>query len=324
MIHILWPSFLALGLLGACVLLGPSALGAEVAADLPQTCYLFASFRDNGQDGLHLAWSKDGLEWTALNGDKSFLKPSAGRDKLMRDPFILQGPDGTFHMVWTSSWKERNIGYASSKDLIHWSPQKTLPVMEHEPNARNCWAPEMAYDPAGKQFIIFWATCIPGRFPETDAKGDEGLNHRMYCTTTKDFVTFSPTQLFYDPGFSVIDATMLQHDGQYHLVIKDETRHPPKKHLRVASGQSITGPFPQLGEPFSPAWVEGPSALKVGEWWIVYYDLYTRGRYGAMRSKDLVNWEDVTPRVSFPRGTRHGTAFAVERKFLHTLLSHSP
>ena len=55
----------------------------------------------------------------------------------MRDPSICQAPDGTFHMVWTSSWTDRIIGYASSRDLIHWSEQQAIPVMMHEPEAHN-------------------------------------------------------------------------------------------------------------------------------------------------------------------------------------------
>ncbi|MDE8698430.1 hypothetical protein PZH42_31545, partial [Bacteroides cellulosilyticus] len=42
---------------------------------------------------------------------------------------------------WTSSWTDRIIGYASSRDLIHWSEQRAIPVMMHEPTAHNCWAP---------------------------------------------------------------------------------------------------------------------------------------------------------------------------------------
>src|SRR5215510_5162430 len=85
---------------------------------------LFAYFKGNGEDGLHLAYSQDGLKWKPLKRDGSFLKPTAGKDKLMRDPSILLGPDNTYHLVWTVSWQERGIGYASSKDLIHWSEQK--------------------------------------------------------------------------------------------------------------------------------------------------------------------------------------------------------
>src|SRR5690554_3672139 len=93
--------------------------------------FLFSYFTGNGEDGLHLAYSYDGLKWLALKEGEPFLKPTAGKDRLMRDPCIIQGPDGLFHMVWTVSWNEKGIGYANSADLIHWSEQKFLPVMEY-------------------------------------------------------------------------------------------------------------------------------------------------------------------------------------------------
>ncbi len=103
--------------------------------------YMFSYFKGNGEDGLHLATSKDGLVWTALNHDSSLLRPQVGKEKLMRDPCILEGKDGYFHMVWTASWKDKGIGYARSRDLINWSEQQFIPVMAQEPNALNCWAP---------------------------------------------------------------------------------------------------------------------------------------------------------------------------------------
>ena len=102
-----------------------------------ETAYLFSYFINGSKDGLHLAYSYDGLNWMPLNGGRSYLTPSVGKDKLMRDPSICQAPDGTFHMVWTSSWTDRIIGYASSRDLIHWSEQQAIPVMMHEPTAHN-------------------------------------------------------------------------------------------------------------------------------------------------------------------------------------------
>src|SRR5437667_6498668 len=83
-----------------------------------QDYFLFTSFRGNG-DGLHLAISQDGYHWTNLNKNNLFLKPTIGAEKLMRDPCIVQAADGVFHMVWTTGWYVRDIGYASSKDLIH-------------------------------------------------------------------------------------------------------------------------------------------------------------------------------------------------------------
>jgi hypothetical protein len=92
-----------------------------------------------------------------------------------------------------------------------------------------------------------------------------------------------------------------------------------KKHLRFARADAVTGPFKDLSDPFTPAWSEGPTALRVGDRVIVYYDLYREHRYGAMRTADFKTWEDLTEQISFPEGTRHGTAFAVERTIVEAL-----
>lgn len=286
--------------------------------------YLFTSFRDNGQDGLHLAYSHDGLTWTALKNDESFLKPEVG-GKLMRDPCICRGPDGTFHMVWTSSWWDKGIGIAHSKDLITWSQQKFIGVMEHESEARNCWAPEIFYDEKDEKYLIYWSTTIPSRFPETESGGDKSdggrLNHRIYCTTTKDFETYTDTKLLYDDGFNAIDATIVKDGDKYVMFVKDETRYPePKKNIRIAYSDNLEGPYSHASEPISPDWVEGPTSLKIDDTWYLYYDGYTRHRYEGIKSKDLKNWESITEQLSFPEGTRHGTVLKVSGEVLAGLL----
>ena len=282
-------------------------------------CYLFSYFVGNGEDGLHLAYSFDGLNWKALNNNKSLLTPKVG-GKLMRDPCIIQGPEGTFHMVWTTSWSQKAIGYAHSRDLVHWSEQKYIPVMEYEPKARNCWAPEVFYDDSSKQFLLYWSTTIPGRFPETDKSGDGGRNHRIYYTTTRDFETFTPTKLFYDPGFNTIDAMIIKDDGRYIMFIKDETRHPPKKNIRIAVSTQAEGPYGPASEPITGSyWAEGPSAIKIADTWFVYFDKYRKRQYGAVISRDLKDWEDISDKVRFPERTRHGTVFRVSKAILTKL-----
>lgn len=285
--------------------------------------YLFSFFTGNGEDGLHLARSKDGLHWTALRNNEPFLTPTAGEDKLMRDPCIIRGKDGKFHMVWTVSWNERGIGYANSDDLINWSEQQYLPVMEHEPEARNCWAPELFYDAGEDLYLIYWATTIPGRFPETDSTGDNGYNHRMYYTTTRDFTDFSPTQLLYDDGFNVIDATIHQIDGSYVMFMKNEIRQPEaEKNIRIATSDKLLGPYSSASEPITDNWAEGPTAVETERGWVVYFDRYTRHEMGAVRSTDLKNWIDISEEIRFPEGTRHGTVFKVKQSVLDNLLRY--
>lgn len=301
-------------IVSACFLLSPELK----AQPKENSAYLFSYFKGNGEDGLHMAYSLDGLNWTSLKKDSSFLKPTVAKDKLMRDPCIIRGKDGLFHMVWTVSWKDRGIGYASSKDLIHWSEQVFVPVMEKEATAKNCWAPEIFYDDAKKEYLIYWATTIPGRFPETENLGDN--NHRIYYVTTKDFKSFSDTKLLYDQGFNVIDATIQKWGKQYVMILKDETLKPVQKNLRVAFSNQASGGY---GKPSAPItgnyWAEGPTALKIGQEWLVYFDKYRDHKYGAVKSKDLINWTDISDSVHFPKGLRHGTVLTISKSELELL-----
>lgn len=294
--------------------------GCSAVQEEPEV-YLFSFFQNNGEDGLHLIWSEDGYNWSPINNNQSLLMPEVGNDQLMRDPCVIQGGDGRFHMVWTVSWDEKGIGYASSPDLINWSAQQYIPVMEHEPEATNCWAPEIFYDEASEQYLIYWSTTIPGRFPETDSSGRNGRNHRMYCTTTKDFENFSETRLLYDQGFNVIDGTIQKIDGEYVMFLKDETLNPEaEKNIRIArSSQFDRGYSPASAPITGDYWAEGPTAIKHPDGWIVYFDRYQEGRMGAVRSTDLKNWTDITEEVSFPEGTRHGTVLKVKQSVLDQL-----
>jgi hypothetical protein len=282
--------------------------------------YLFSYFKGNGEDGLHLAFSRNGYSFTALNSDKSFLVPAVGISRLMRDPCIIRTDDGTFHMVWTAGWTERGIGYASSKDLINWSEQKYLMVMDKEPSARNTWAPEITYDKKKKQFLIIWATTIPGRFPDTEKAGDPGYNHRIYAVTTKDFITLSETKLFYDKGFNVIDATINKNGRNYIMFVKDETKNPPQKNIRITTSSNLYGPYSAPSEPITGKyWAEGPTSIEINETMFVYFDKYTERKMGAVTSKDLKTWEDISDRITFPEGARHGTIFEANEKILEKL-----
>jgi hypothetical protein len=291
-----------------------------ISAQSSDSVFLFSYFKNNGKDGLHLAWSEDGLKWTALNKDQSLLQPILSRDSLMRDPCIIRGEDGLFHMVWTVSWNQRGIGYASSKDLIRWSEQQYIPVMHHEDSARNCWAPEITYDRKKKQYMIYWATTIAGKYP-ADPKVENGNNHRMYYVTTKDFKSFSKTRLLYDKGFNVIDASIVYDGKKYIMFLKDETRNPPQKNIRIATSKKLNRGYSTPSAPVTGNyWAEGPTAFRLGNKWIVYFDKYRDHRYGAIESSDLVNWTEISEKISLPQGIRHGTILKITKSELQALL----
>ena len=290
-----------------------------VSCSLQKKVYLFTSFHEPATEGLRMLYSYDGYKWKDI--DTVLLKPEIGNQKVMRDPSIVQGPDKVFHLVWTSSWKgDKGFGYASSKDLVHWSDQKFIPVMQHEITTVNVWAPELFYDDEAHQFMIIWASCIPGRF-ERGIEEDSN-NHRMYMAATKDFNTFSPTRLFFDPGFSVIDAVIVKRKTKdYVLVVKDNTR--PARNIRVAFSGNPDGPYEHLSAPFSAPLTEGPSVVKIKDEWLIYYDSYGVKKYQAASTKDFATFANVDSKISIPAGHKHGTIFRASKKTLNELLKYS-
>jgi alpha-L-fucosidase len=257
----------------------------------------------------------------------------------MRDPSIVRGPDGTWHLVWTTAWRDDlGFGYAHSKDLVHWSEQKFIPAMTNEPTTASVWAPELFYDdgswrssrgdealsevrresepPHVGSYIIVWASRIPGRFPGQPDMPEN--NHRMYFTTTRDFKSFTPTKLFLDPGFSVIDCKIIKDADRYVLLLKDNTR--PICNIRVAFGDTPLGPWKDMSEAFTKPFTEGPCALNIGEDWLIYYDAYRARTYGAVRTRDFKTFTDVTDQMTFPPGLKHGTVFKATRRDLDRLL----
>ena len=279
--------------------------------------YLFTSFHEPADRGLRMLYSYNGYYWNDL--DTVLLQPQVGNQKVMRDPSMVQGPDKTFHLVWTSSWRgDRGFGYASSKDLVHWNEQKFIPVMEHEPTTVNVWAPELFYDDEQQRYIIIWASCIPGRFER--GLEEDSNNHRMYVTTTKDFQTFSDTKLFLDPGFSVIDAVIKKRaKNDYVLLLKDNTR--PERDIKVAFSESPLGPWKNISKAFTHNFTEGPTVVKLKHnKWLIYYDSYRAKIYETSVTWDFIHFENISASTAVPEGHKHGTIVTVKKKFVQRLV----
>ena len=281
--------------------------------------FVSSSFHEPAVDGLRFIYSEDGINWDSIPG--TWLKPEVGTQKVMRDPSIVRAPDGTFHMVWTTSWRDDNgFGYASSTDLINWTEQQHIPVMAYDTTTVNVWAPELFYDDVEEQFMVVWASCIPFAFE----KGieDEYNNHRMYYVTTKDFKTFSDTKLLYDPGYSSIDGTIVKRGKEdYVLVFKDNTR--PNRMLQVAFAPSPYGPYSEPSEPFTESFIEGPTVLQINQDYYILYDVYRKKIFGASKTADFVTFEDVTCTMSIPQGHKHGTVFKASESVVKNLIKAS-
>lgn len=166
---------------------------------------------------LHIALSNDGRHWTPLNDNKPVWEHH------VRDPYVRRGPDGLWRILSTGGGNRNDrekVGpsclYITSKDLIHWQVEGSLPLMKDVRNesgafAGNIWAPEWFYDDKIKEYVLFWSSSFK------DAGWKES---RLWSCRTRDWKTFTPASVFFNPPYSVIDGTLLKQNGTYYLFHK--------------------------------------------------------------------------------------------------------
>ncbi len=104
-----------------------------------------------------------------------------------------------------------------STDLVHWTDQRLVKVAPD--SAGNAWAPEAHWDDTRGEYVLYWASKL---YADDDPDHTASTHNRMMYATTKDFRTFSTPKVWNDPGYSVIDSTVLKHKGTYHRYTKDE------------------------------------------------------------------------------------------------------
>ncbi len=104
-----------------------------------------------------------------------------------------------------------------STDLVHWTDQRLAKVSPD--NAGNTWAPEAYWDDELDAYVVFWASKLLRR-RRPDHTGS--TYNKMLYATTEDFRTFSEPKIWNDPGYSVIDSTVVEHDDTYYRYTKDE------------------------------------------------------------------------------------------------------
>ena len=121
------------------------------------------------------------------------------------------------------------------------------------------------------------------------------------------------------PGFNSIDGFIVKRDkNDYVLIIKDN-RKPGYSDLFCVSGPSAEGPYADPSVKFAPTYSEGPCAVKVGDEWLIYFDVYREGRFGAVSTKDFKNFTPIDDQISIPQGHKHGTIIKVPESVLLNL-----
>lgn len=271
--------------------------------------YLFTSFHEPSTDGLRFLWSEDALHWDSIPG--LWLVPEKG--KVLRDPSIAAGGDGTFHLVWTTQWKgNKGFGYAHSRDLKHWEEVREIEIMK-DLDTDNVWAPELFYDEEQGQYLIIWSSAIPeAEYTDADRLGTNKAQ-RMYYTVTRDFKTFTKPARYYDPGFNSIDGFLLKRaEKDYVLIVKDN-RKPGFSNLFCVFSDSPYGPFHSPSQTFGRTYSEGPCAIPWKDGWLIYFDQYKPQEYNAVFTRDFKSFVPMKDSIALPPKHKHGTIIRVQR-----------
>ena len=306
--------------------------------------YLFSYFTGEGTaDGeqvyFGLSQGNDPLHWRELHAGAPVLTSGLG-EKGLRDPFIIRSPEGDkFYQIATDlriygngNWDaaqrtgSRSIMVWESTDLVNWTDQRLVKVSPD--TAGNTWAPEAYYDEGLGAYVVFWASKI---YAANDPGHTGSTYNKMMYATTRDFRTFSEPKVWVDPGYSVIDSTVVKHGGTYYRYTKDERNNtsstPCSKFIvaqRSASLLDLDWDFVAdcIGKG-SISQGEGPTIFKSNteEKWYLFIDEFGGRGYVPFESTDLSSgvWTMSTG-YSLPARPRHGTVLPVAQAEYERLL----
>ncbi|MEV7084744.1 glycoside hydrolase family 43 protein [Streptomyces sp. NPDC093085] len=275
------------------------AAGTAHAADSAYVmCYFTESPNGDGTDyGLHLAVSTDSLNWSPLNQNNPVVTPTSGALGL-RDPFILRKQDGTFVVVATdlkgTDWNyvSQYVHVWNSTDLRTFTGYHRLKL--HDMNTHS-WAPEVFWDAGRGQYALIYS-----------AVNSTGHNVIMVNYTT-DFVTASAPQVFFDPGYDVIDGNMtVGVNGVNYLYFK--------KNQTLVGARSASldpGSFAEFTAGVAQGGTEAPEVIKslTSNTWYLWGDTYTpNGVFYAWQTTSLAagTWSALDQRTyTQPVNSKH-------------------
>lgn len=276
---------------------------------------------------LHIALSTDGRHWIPLNDNKPVW------NHFIRDPYVRRGPDGVWRILSTGTEKDYDrtkLGpgclYVTSEDLIHWKQIETLPLMKDIVEesgafrAQNIWAPEWFYDEEKDDYLLVWSSSFE----------DAGWKKsRLWYCRTKNWKTFTPAKVYFEPPYSVIDGTILKNGKTWYLFHKEEefgAKTGERRAIRLATSPTPEGPWTIVNGPLNqgqivPVITEGPTAIAdpVKPGWLLYYDFCMADDFGVSWSPDLIHWT-IEEDASFPPDARHGCVSLVSAEEAEALI----
>lgn len=162
-----------------------------------------------GNEKSFFALSEDLKKWSYI--DSISVDVSSG-SKRVRDQYLSRDKTGNYLLLGTQGYMHPEIYLANSESINEFKLElKNINYSDKDLHlfANYSWAPEIIYDYDNDQYLILYS--------DTETK-----NSPIYAVATKDFERFSYPFIFFDVGFTIIDANITMFDGKYYLFYKGE------------------------------------------------------------------------------------------------------
>ena len=178
-----------------------------------------------------------------------------------RDAFILRGEKPNQYLMATTDmcnaksgkWNNYGMDLLRSTDLIHWEsvtfdfrqgkqifsdPETTTGCYdtdEEYAKINRVWAPQIIWDSNAGAYLVYYSLL--------STNAGDSYDKIYYSYANEDFTTITQPRIFYDPGYSVIDADISYnpYDGLYHMYYKRESAGGNDRGIYEATSPQLVG-----------------------------------------------------------------------------------
>ena len=285
---------------------------AEGVGQMPRMSAYVMVYHKDADHSLHMALSRDGYTWKALNGDKPVVSgDTVAQQQGIRDPHIYRAPDGMFYMAATdlhifgqregfrdTEWERdgkrygwgnnRGLVLMKSSDLIHWT-HTVVRIDEAFPmrfgDLGCAWAPETIYDPEMGRLMVYFTIRPTGR----------GKTKLYYAYANDEFTALitEPQLLFEYPDekVQILDADIIpMPDGRYCMTYCSQEGPAG---IKMAISNHINRGYQYQPQQIDaePRSCEAPTMYKLigQDKWILMYDIFSikPHNFGFMETTDF-------------------------------------
>ncbi|KAJ4362860.1 hypothetical protein N0V95_001234 [Ascochyta clinopodiicola] len=313
--------------------------------------YLFTNFPVNDEQVyMHLSVGNDALSYRQLSYDGTpetarILETTIGTTGV-RDHFIINAQDNSKYWLHATDLKvnalggdfinatrfgSRSIVIWESTDLATWSePRLSAPLANV--SAGNVWAPESYWDNTRSEYIVIFSS----RYwdpADVERTGPSPPNKLMYVTT-QDFETFSEEQVYFDPGYPVIDCSLIhapeQGENVWYRWVKSEVDY---KIWQQRSSDGIFGTWTNVGDAPDGTRVTFADRYSNNEGQLCFRDNLDPGLFHlwidqsstetyipaqARTLDDMAAWQ-LSDTTNFTKTTKHGWVFPLNQQQYDTI-----